>query len=104
MNESAKVQLDRMKPHVQAIFDEVKRLGPEGCRAIHYEVGANLSEEMRRQRENASSDCSTQHFLAAVAHIIALEADREHAVDAALQWAQAEQETADCDAAHKVTL
>ena len=72
MTESAAVQLDELKPHLQAIIDEARRAGLEACRAVHYEAKAS-AEKTKLASAEGSPDCGGLHVLAAVAFDISSE-------------------------------
>lgn len=72
MTESAAVQLDGLKPHLQAIVDEARRAGLEACRAIHYEVKAS-AEKTKLASAEGNPDCAGLHVLAAVAFQISID-------------------------------
>jgi hypothetical protein len=88
MNETAGLQVDLLKPHVRAIFDEARRVGPEAALAAWYEVEAKLPKELRAAANEKlrtaadSSDrvnfsCASLHATAAVLAILSDAADEE---------------------------
>ena len=102
MSESTELHIDLLKPHVQAILDEVRRAGPEACRAAQYEVEARLPEELRLARDAGSPSCAGLHVLAAVALQISIDmtlAGEDGAIDVLLESFQYQQAAADCEAA-----
>lgn len=66
MSELSGLRIDLLKPHVQAIIDEVRRAGPGAGRAARYEIEARLPKELRDVAFDAIPDCNTYHVLAAV--------------------------------------
>lgn len=103
MDESTQVRIDLLKPHVQAVLDEVERAGPAACRAAHYEVETRLPDELRREFDIGSTSCAGLHVLAAVTMQIsidkALDGDTAGAIDAALDSFQYQQAANNCEAA-----
>jgi hypothetical protein len=82
MNDTAGLQVDLLKPHVRAIFDEARRVGPEAARAAWYEVEAKLPKQLlAAANENLSAavdssdrvdfSCASLHATAAVSAILA---------------------------------
>jgi hypothetical protein len=70
MSEADGLQIDALKPHLRAIFDEARRAGPEACRRAHYEAKTRLSDELGRLELEGHPDCNGLHVLAAVAMAI----------------------------------
>lgn len=101
MSEPAALQIDMLKPHVRAIFDEVRRVGPEGCRAARYEVEARFREESKHAtHDKGSLGCAGLHVLAAVAMQIYMDVSgQDGAVDAYVEALIAQQAADDCEAA-----
>lgn len=101
MNEPTGLQVDMLKPHLQAIFDEVRRVGPDRCRAARYEIEARFLQEARDVAfDKGSPDCAGKHVLAAVAMQIYLDmSGQEGALGALLDALIAKQDADDCEAA-----
>jgi hypothetical protein len=101
MSEPDGLRIDVLKPHVQAIFDEVRRVGPEGCRAARYEVEARFREEPRPATfDKGSPQCAGLHVLAAVAMQIYMDVSgQDGAVLAFVEALIAQQQADDCEAA-----
>jgi enoyl-CoA hydratase/carnithine racemase len=87
MNESAVLQIDLLKPHVKATLDEVRRAGPEACRAALYEVKAKLPEDLQVAAESVAQSCAGLHTLAAVATQLSIDEAADGHLDAAIQYA-----------------
>lgn len=100
MSEPAALQIDLLKPHVRAIFDEVRRVGPAGCRAARYEVEARfLAESQHATHNKGFPECAGLHVLAAVAMQIYLDVSgQEGAIDALLEALSAQHAADDCEA------
>lgn len=101
MSESSGVRIDLLKPHVQAIVDEVRRAGPEACRAAQYEVEARLPEELQAVAADVGSpDCAGLHVLAAVALQISIDQvlAGESGIDMLLEAVQWQPKAEDCEA------
>jgi hypothetical protein len=96
------VQVEALKAHVQAILDEVKRAGPEACRAVRYDVEARLPDELK-SLDVGSASCAGLHVLTAVAMQIsidqALDGDLAGAIDTALEAGSWQQAADACEAA-----
>jgi len=78
-------QIDLLKPHVQAILEEARRVGPEAARAAFYEVEAKLPEEARAAADGRQS-CEALHVMAAVAHDLGFDAWEAGNLDAAFGY------------------
>jgi hypothetical protein len=100
MSEPAGVQIDMLKPHVQAIFDEARRAGPEACYAALYETEASFQETARTMAfHGPPPDCGAEHVLAAVAwDIYKDQSGQEGAIIAFLDALIARQAANRCDA------
>jgi hypothetical protein len=100
LSEPAGLQIDMLKPHVQAIFDEIRRVGPQGCRAARYEVEARFRAEPQPTHDLGSPDCSGLHVLAAVAMQIYMDVSgQDGAVPAYIEALIAQKQANDCEAA-----
>jgi hypothetical protein len=100
MTDSAAVQLDELKPHLQATFDEARRAGLEACREIHHQVKASLPEELRLEFDRGNPDCAHFHLLAAVAFDLSKEksiAGEDDAIDWLLEGVQMSQKADECE-------
>ncbi|HXM54451.1 MAG TPA: hypothetical protein VOB72_03615 [Candidatus Dormibacteraeota bacterium] len=74
MSESSAVRIDLLQSHVRAILDEVRRAGPEACRAALDDAEAKLPERLRdpytARADSVASvaqSCAGLYTLAAVA-------------------------------------
>lgn len=96
------VLIDALKPHVQAILDEVKRAGAEACRAAQYEVQAKLPDEVKGF-DVGNPSCAGLHVLAAVAWQIsvdkAVDGDISGAIDTALEAISYQTAADNCESA-----
>jgi hypothetical protein len=101
MSEPAGVQIDMLKPYVQAIFDEARRVGLDGCRAAKYDVEARFRAAPKAATfDKGSPDCAGLHVLAAVAMDIYLDqSGQEGAIIALIDAIIAQRAADDCEAA-----
>jgi hypothetical protein len=101
MSESSGLQIDVLKPHVQAILDEVRRLGPEGCRAARREAESRFKARPQvAPFDLGSPQCGAQHVLAAIAMEMYLDVSGQPgAVDAYIEALIAQHAADDCEAA-----
>jgi hypothetical protein len=100
MNESAGLQIDMLKPHVRAILDEARRVGPEACYAALDKTEASFTETARTMAfHGPPADCGAEHVLAAVAWDIYKDQEgQEGAIIAFLDALIARQAASTCDA------
>jgi hypothetical protein len=101
MSEPADLQIEMLKPHVRAIFDEARRVGLDGCRAARYEVEARFQAAPKAVTfDKGSPDCAGLHVLAAVAMDIYLDqSGQEGAIIALIDAIIAQGAADDCEAA-----
>ncbi len=100
MNEPAGLQTGMLKPHVQAIFDEARRVGPEACYAALAASEAVFRETARTfEFHGPPPDCGAEHVLAAVAwEIYQDKSGQDGAVLAFIDALIARQAANNCDA------
>jgi hypothetical protein len=61
LSETTELQIDQLKPHVEAVLDEIQRAGPDAVRSAHNRIAAELSQEEQTvlgYREGSAADVS----------------------------------------------